>query len=162
MASDGVIRIIYAESVRNLERQAVTLDGLRERAGTLLAAAALVTAFLAPPALKVSESSTRASFHFGLLAWLATGAFVGVVLTSLGVLLPKSWVFGHGAWDLLDKFVEAKPPRDEVELQYHLAYYNEEYHEANAKKIGWLFLVFAAGCALLAAEVGFWLAAVVH
>jgi hypothetical protein len=52
-------RIVYDESVRALSYQDEVLSGLRTRAGTLLAAAALVTAFLAPAALEVRAEVYR-------------------------------------------------------------------------------------------------------
>jgi hypothetical protein len=153
--------MIHEESVRNLEAQASILDGLRERAGTLLAAAALVTGFLAPPALKVSDGSSTSEYHFICLSWAATGCFVGAVVASLVVLLPRKWTFGHDAHDLMDKFLETDPPSKPRELYYHLAYYNEKHHKTNAKKMGWLFLAFGLGCGCLAAEIGLWLGAIV-
>lgn len=157
--------VVLDESVRNLQNQATILDGLRDRAGTLLAAAALVTAFLAPPALKVTDSSGKADYAFSYLSWAATGCFVGAVLMALLVLLPKrKWLFGHDIWTLMDQFFQTDPKiREDAEaLRYHLTYYNEKHHRSNSKKMGWLFWWFGLGCALLAAEIGLWLAAIVH
>lgn len=154
----NVNKVIYEESVRLLQNQSASLDDLRGRAGTLLAAASLVTAFLAPPALKVNDAAGKAQYNFTCLAWLATGAFVGVTVTSLIVLLPRKWTFGHDAHDLMDKFVESTPPGDEEALYYHLAYYNELHHRQNSSKLGCLFGCFGVGCGLLAIEIGCWLA----
>lgn len=158
---DALIKVVHDESVRNLRDQATILDGLRERAGTLLAAAALVTAFLAPPALRTADTASGVSYQFGRLAWAATGCFVAAVVAALVVLLPRKWTFGHDAHDLMDKFLDSEPRGSVDEIHYHLAYYNELHHRDNATKLGRLLVVFGIGCACLAAEIGFWLSAIV-
>jgi hypothetical protein len=151
-------RIVYEESVRLLNNQETALSGLRSRAGTLLAAASLVTAFLAPPALQTRDAITQdVSTHFGASAWLATAAFIGVVLLALVVLWPYGWMFGHSSHKLMDSLLDAQPPADEATLLRHLSYYNDVNHGANAKKMGRLFGAFAAGCCFLAGEIAFWL-----
>ena len=52
-------RIAFDESVRVLESQEAVLTGLRGRAGTLLAAASLVTTFLAPAAVEVRDAAKQ-------------------------------------------------------------------------------------------------------
>jgi hypothetical protein len=153
-------RLVFDESARILASQETVLAGLRGRAGTLLAAASLVTAFLAPAALEVRDPGTsRVVRHFDSWAWLATGSFVALVVAALIVLWPYQWIFGHNAHELMDNLLDVDPPADETTVLRHLAYYNEENHEANAKKLGRLFLAFGVGCILLAAELAFWLAA---
>jgi hypothetical protein len=151
-------RIVYDESVRVLDAQETSLAGLRGRAGTLLAASALVTAFLAPPALEVAGSDGVVR-HFNCWTWAATAAFVGVVVAALVILWPYKWVFGHAAHDLMDHLLDVNPPADEATILRHLAYYNDVNHSSNADKLRWLFGAFELGCLLLAAEIGFWLAA---
>jgi hypothetical protein len=158
-------RIVYNESVKRLASQESVLSGLRARAGTLLGAASLVTAFLAPQALRVERSAAGASAKaamFDTLAWVATGAFVGVVLCAMAVLLPYKWIFGHSAHELMDHLLDPEPPNGEARLYRHLAYYNDVHHTANATKLGRLFFIFALGCVLLAAEIGLWLFAIVR
>lgn len=152
-------RIVFDESVRVLASQEEVLAGLRARGGTLLAAASLVTAFLAPAAFG-AEVGGAVAREFDGWAWGATAAFVGVVGATLVVLWPYEWVFGHSSHDLMDKLLDPKPPADEATVLRHLAYYNDVNHTANADKLGWLFLAFALGCVLLAAEIMLWLRAV--
>jgi len=153
-------RIVCDESTRLLASQDVVLTGLRGRAGTLLAAASLVTAFLAPPALEVRDPQTNAVVReFHTLAWIATGSFVAVVVAALIVLLPYKWVFGHSSHELMDKLLDPTPPADEATVLRHLAYYNDVNHTENGTKLGRLFVVFELGCLLLIVEIVFWLAA---
>ena len=134
------------------------------RAGTLVAAAAVVTAFLAPTALKTTtitkQGSSVAGVHFSWLAWVATSCFAAGIVAALAVLWPYTWIWGHNPHDLLDKFDDPDRPRDEAALYYHLAYYNENHHANNANKMKHLYFSFEAGCMLLAAEIGFWIAAI--
>jgi hypothetical protein len=151
-------RIAYDESARMLASQEAVLAGLRARAGTLLAAAALVTAFLAPPALEMRDPATgEIVHHFGPTAWAATGAFVALVVAALVDLWPYRWLFGHSSHTLMDHLLDVDPPATEATVLRHLSYYNDEYHTANGKKITRLFFAFEVGCLLLAAEIGLWL-----
>jgi hypothetical protein len=151
-------KIVYEESVRLLASQESNLAGLRARAGTLLAAASLVTAFLAPPALEANRNLATVRVFDGL-AWAATGCFVGLVIVSLAVLWPYKWTFGHDAHKLMDDLLDTDPPADEETLLRHLSYWNDVNHTSNLATLRPLFFAFGLGCVLLAAEIGLWLAA---
>lgn len=156
-------RIVFDESVRVLGSQEEVLTGLRARAGTLLAAASLVTAFLAPAALEVRDPTTQTVVReFDTLAWVATGFFVAVVVSALIVLWPYKWRFGHSSHGLMDQLLDVEPLKEERVVLRHLSYFNDEAHTANATKLGRLFAVFALGCVLLAVEIGLWLAALAN
>ena len=77
--ADSVEKLAYDEAVRGLEPQRASLDALRNRTGTLMAAAALVTTFIGGRALQGDNS-----------AWttVAIIAFVAVMATTFIVLLP--------------------------------------------------------------------------
>src|SRR5262245_61945265 len=116
-------RIVFEESARLLASQEASLDGLRGRAGTLIAAASLATAFLAPPALEVFDPITRTTVHqLDTFAWLATASFVLVLITTLLVLWPYSWIWGHSAHALMDQLLDVEPAADEATVLRHLAY----------------------------------------
>ena len=76
--SEEAERIVYEESVRALAQQREVLDALRARAGTLLGAASIATAFLSPTALPSELDG---------LAWTAIILFCIVVLLTLYVLI---------------------------------------------------------------------------
>jgi hypothetical protein len=153
-------RVVFEESARMLSNQDAVLTGLRARAGTLLAAAALVTAFLAPAALEMREERSQSVVRvFDWWASLATGSFVGVVGAALVVLWPYRWIFGHSAHDLMDHLLDANPPADEATVFRHLAYYNDVNHTSNVDRLKRLFFAFEIGCVLLGAEIALWLMA---
>jgi hypothetical protein len=94
---NGASRIAYDASVRAIQDQASVLDGLRTRAGTMLAAAALVSSFLGGQALRGST---------GLKLWslttLAIGAFVLSAVLALLILWPFAFRFSLSAGALIN------------------------------------------------------------
>jgi hypothetical protein len=76
----GLELLAYELALRALDQQEAALVELRSRTGILLAASALTASFLGAPAL---------SGGLDLPVALALAAFVGVVLMSSTVLLPK-------------------------------------------------------------------------
>ncbi|MEJ7567751.1 MAG: hypothetical protein WKF41_05745 [Gaiellaceae bacterium] len=146
--------IAYDEAKRALDDQAKTLDGLRARAGTLLAVASLVTSFLggqvlAKPTIK-EALVIRADI--GALGWIAIAAFLGVVVATMAILWPyRDWRFNLSAstitqWDV-----------SEAEAKGHLAIFHEENYDANAPRLQNLFWCFQAGCLLLGIETIAWI-----
>jgi len=154
-------RIVFEESTRLLASQEAVLAGLRERAGILLAGATLVTSFLAPPALEHRTGAVTTQQLTGF-SWAAVGAFAAAVIASLVVLWPYQWVFGHSSHSLMDELLDTSPPADEASIFRHLAYYNDTHHSANQAKLWGLFVAFEIGCLAVAAEIGLWIAAIVH
>jgi hypothetical protein len=61
--NDDEARIAYDASIHAIQDQANVLDGLRSRAGTVLAAAALVSSFLGGQALQDVGTRYRVSDH---------------------------------------------------------------------------------------------------
>jgi hypothetical protein len=166
--ADETLKIIHEESVRGLTQQAATLDGIRARAGTLLVAASLVTAFLGAQALQAhqrverieGEVLTRAEVTS--LGWGAVGCFIGILAVCIRLLMPWQWVFTHNVHQLMDDFLQADPPKTEDELYYHLAYWNWVHGRGNARRLTAMLLLFSAGCALLAGEAVLWLLVLVE
>ena len=81
MTDDASFRLAYDEAVRAVRAQAETLSGIRQRAGTVLAASVVVTAFFGGQAVArgAAPSST---------GWLAVVAFVLTGALSVAVLFP--------------------------------------------------------------------------
>jgi hypothetical protein len=150
--------IIYGASVRSIERQQQALDNLRSRAGTLIAAAAIVTSFLAAEALKDPGRGGNAHDHsLQTPEVIAIGAFVGLALTAMAILWPWKWTFRVSAKHLLGKYIEVDEPWTSQRLQRNLALWLERHVVANQSKLDRLFWAFRGGCFLLAVEVVAWL-----
>ncbi len=162
-------RIVYEESVRTLSQQREVLDGLRSRAGTLLGAASIATAFLSAQALLrhqvVDVVRGQAVTHPELdsLAWTAIVLFCVVVLISLAVLIPWGWTFAHHPHALIGVHLESEnPPKDWrpstlSEIYRNIAYWNGVHYNENGRKLEVMLGLFAFACAALAAEIVIWL-----
>lgn len=101
-ASDEVdprLVIAYKESVRAWAHQSSVLDELRSRAGTLIAAASVSSAFLGAATIRGSHSLDDGSVA-------AIVVFGVVVALCIYVLWPaKDWVFVHNAGHLLHRYL---------------------------------------------------------
>ena len=141
--------LAYVEAVRAVEEQSQVLANLQARAGTLLAAASLVTSFLGGRAL-------GGSFH--VWSGLRIAAFVGTSVLTIGVLWPRRhWRFDVSAAGLIAA-ARAETARDE------LAHAHEEValrlgrmFDDNEKTLRTLFRTYRWSAALLIAEVAAWI-----
>ena len=161
--SEQTERVVYEESVRTINGQRDLLDGLRTRAGTLLAAASLATAFLSAPALsrhqivEIVHGQVLAHARLTPLSWVAIGLFCGVVGLTLVILIPWRWTFAHDPHKLIAVHLDPGPPSDLEELYRNLSYWNGAHFNQNGWKLEAMFGLFALACASLAAEMVIWL-----
>lgn len=144
MSNETPESLAYDVPQQAIGRQMDTLNGLRSRAGTLLAAAALVASFFGPTA-----------FREGSGAWALAGAVVSLMFVlgcALAIVWPYEFRFGLSATVILDD--HAKPGRrTPIEpLKAFLARALDERRERNQRKIRRLLQVFQAGCICLAVE----------
>ena len=153
-------RVVYEESVRTLSQQRDVLDGLRGRAGTLLAATSIATAFLSAQALRSPAGSRQ---DLDSLGWSAVVLFCVVVLLSLAILVPWRWTFGHHPHLLIGVHLESEnPPKDWQpstlsEIYRNISYWNGVHYNENGRKLQVMFVLFALACTALAAEIVIWL-----
>lgn len=154
--SEKPYELAYEASIRAIENQAATVESLRSRTGTILAATALVTSFFGGQALTRADSSPLHLFSY---TTAALGSFIAVALLSLTILLPFGLRLSLSAEAILSFFedlgegspVSAAEALREVALQY------ESMYEFNARQIRVLVVCFRLAIACLAGEVGFWL-----
>jgi hypothetical protein len=154
--SEKPYELAYEASIRAIDNQAATVESLRSRAGTILAATALVTSFFGGQALTRGVSSP---LHVVSFTTAALGSFIAVSLLSLTILLPFRLRFSLRARAILSFFEEeaedgpvgAAETLREVALQY------ESMHEFNARQIRVLVVCFRLAIPCLVGEVGFWL-----
>lgn len=150
-------RLAYEEALYATTDQAGVLDGLRARAGTILAAAAIVTSFLGGQALATDRIAARPPV--GFFAWLAISAFILSALCTLWVLMPFGGRISLSAREIL-AIVEARlttnDPVSVAETYQELALRHEINYEENAQKMKPLFWAFRGAVFFLTVEVGFW------
>jgi hypothetical protein len=138
--------IIYDEATRAIARQQTVLDGVRTRAGTLFAAASLVTAFLGGQALTHHPA-------LDFFAWAAIVVFVLLFASVLAILWPWRFQFVMSAKILIEDHSQKAVP----DLQTYLAETWERNYDTNQLRIDRLFSLFRVACGFLSLEVVAWL-----
>jgi hypothetical protein len=156
--SEKPYELAYEASIRAIENQAATVESLRSRAGTILAATALVTSFFGGQTLSRAASSPLHVFSF---TTAALGSFIAVSLLALTILLPFTLRFSLSAGALL-RFVEDRADADQVtpiEVLREFALLHESMYDSNVVPIRILAACSRPAIVCLVAEVGFWLTA---
>ncbi len=146
--TSALAALAYELSLRTLSQQESSLNELRARTGTLIAAASFVTSFLGGAAISRN----------GLDGWsvAALAAFVLSISLATWVLLPKGkLIFSvHGSALFEDEI--AADVFEIGETHRRLAYWLDGYHADNEPKLGGLFTCYRWATLLLLAEVVFW------
>jgi hypothetical protein len=147
--------LAYQEGLRAITQQQAVLEGLRGRAGALLAVASIVTSFLAPLALR-----DGAPVGFGLLA---IGLFLAVAGLVVYVLAPKrEWFFRTKPSGIIRNYVEDDPPAPLWAMHKQLAEHLESDFTANEQYMKPLFRAYRLANVALAFEVVVWLVILVR
>jgi hypothetical protein len=142
--------LAYQEGLRGIVQQQAVLNGLHTRAGTLLAAASIVTVFLGDLALGDSRP-TR-------LGWLAIGLFLAAAAAVVYVLKPRDqWHFRSSPTDIIRNYVEDDPPAPLWAIHKQLAEHLENDLVANYENMKPLFRAVRLANVFLAGEVLVWL-----
>ena len=149
-SSSGVAQSIEELSFRltsdALAQQERALHGLRQRAGTVVAAASISGSFLAA---KVSHGSLGG---WGIAALLV---FVLCLASAIWVLLPQELVFSFRGETLLA--VSDREGVEDVAEAYRAAgMWMEPFLDTNRDKLARLSSWFTLSCVLLALEVVLW------
>jgi hypothetical protein len=155
--SEEPYELAYEASVRAIDAQAM-LESLRSRAGTMLAATALVTSFFGGQALVRTDGSP---LHFVSYTTGALASFIVASSLTLTMLMPFTLRFSLSAADILG-FVESKPGEGQLtsaEVLREVALQYESTYDSNARQIRILETCFRLVIVFLVAEVAFWLAA---
>jgi hypothetical protein len=142
----ALARFAYELSSRSLAEQESVLNELRARTGTLLAASSLVTSFLGGRALD------------GGTSWIAAPAlvvFVGSILASVYVLLPKSeLVFAFRGSVVFEELVGTGNAT--FEAYRRVAYWLESFREDNRRTLDGMHRAFWCATAAVTIEVILW------
>jgi hypothetical protein len=142
--------LAYEEAKRAIDRQSDALDGLRSRAGILLAAISLATSFFGGLALQDGNPRSRVIVFASLTT--AVGILAGAF--CVGVLWPRAeWLFNWSARKLLPKLDASA---DEAVACRMLAKTLDDAYVLNEGNLKRLFLYFRLGCIFLAVETAGW------
>ena len=157
--SEQPYELAYEASIRAIDAQAATVESLRSRAGTILAATALVTSFFGGQAFSQAEHSSPQLLSF---TTAALGLFIAVSLLALTIVLPFTLRFSLSAAAILrvvDAAADGPAPAKvlrEVALQY------ESMYDSNVSQIRLLAACFQLAIVCLLGEVGCWLTVLVR
>ena len=139
--------LAYTLSLRTLGQQEASLNELRARTGTLLAATVLVASFFGATAI--------ARDGFDVWTVFALIALVASVVFAARVLLPQ----GEMIFSLRGSALYEFEIEDEVgiaETYRRLTYWLEGYYDENRPNIALLFGFYRISVFALLAEIGFW------
>ena len=150
--------VAYDEARKAVEAQAATLDSVQTRAGTLLAAASLVTSFfgtqaLGTPTITAGLRVARASF--GVLGWAAVLAFIAVTGLTIAALWPREWKLDMRPGPILD--ATRGSDIDERDGKAQLAAYWDDNYEFNKLRLDQILNCYQWACIALGVEVVAWL-----
>jgi hypothetical protein len=146
MPPPSLAEIVYEQAQKALEQQERQVDELRQRTGTLLAAAALTASFFGAAALGGD----------GIVApvILAAVALAVTVLSGLYVLYPHELEFSADARRLYDDLVVDQDKPDRVLLR--LAFGIRDTRERNGRVVDRLALCLAIAAIALVVQIVFW------
>lgn len=138
-------RLVFEEARRALDRQASSLDSVRGRAGTLIAASSIVTGFI---------GNFQAVASPGLAFWLALAAYGGVVLLAVVILWPaRGWRLGPDTKRVLEDYLDRDDFASQPELHRALAIHMDGWYARNQRRLDLRLRLFVAASILLLVEV---------
>jgi hypothetical protein len=138
--------LTYEQAQKALEQQERQVNELRQRTGTLLAAAALTASFFGAAALGRDGVA--------LPIVLAGIALAITVLSGLYVLYPHEMEFATDARRLYDAL---EPDHDDPErLQLRLAFGLRDTREENGRRVDWLARCLAIAAVALVLQIACW------
>lgn len=144
--------LAYRSGLQAVDEQASVLRETRDRAGSLMSAAAVAgglaagLAFNADRAASIDRPGT-----FG--AMLAVVGFVGVVLGTVMIWRPTEGRFVHDAGVIIGSYVEGDPPLDLPELHRELALWFGQQTESNRAMLEVQLRRFQWGLSALLVEI---------
>jgi hypothetical protein len=154
--NDIPYRLAYEASVRAIEDQARVLESLRSRAGTIFAAAALVTTFLSSEAL--GGGRALGDFKPLSLDGVVLAAFLACAGQTLMILWPFRLRFSLSAAGMI-KIIDDRgdPGVTATEAYREVALQLESLYDRNRPRVVLLLWFFRGAILSLMLEVGAWL-----
>lgn len=146
MSSPSLAQIVYEQAQKALEQQERQVNELRQRTGTLLAAAALSASFFGAAAVGRDGVAVPVV--------LAGTALAITVLSGLYVLYPHELEFSIDARRLYDDL--ALDERDPERFLLRLAFGLRDTRERNSPSVDRLARCLAIAAVALVGQIAFW------
>lgn len=152
----GLEELAYSEAVRLCEGLDDDVVDIRRRAGTLLAALAISTAFLGGQVLQLGGANLGEALVFTLVVVSGCGLFLIVAILIVRIISPvKDWKRNLDATIILTDY-----ERFSLNETYgQLASVRQEHYVHNKKKLGTLYKNFKVAATLFTIEILVWLLA---
>lgn len=144
------MQIVYDEALAAIARQVGSVESMRSRASTVLAAASIVTTFFGTKAIARHGDQISNWSKFAIIAFLAVAA------VTLGLLLPREWRWSRSPSSMIADYIETESPASSDEMLRDLALHIEDDFAQNEKQIRVMTWLFNAAIFFLTAEVVFW------
>lgn len=143
--------LAYKAGLQAVDGQASTLRETRDRAGSLMSAAAVAGGLAA--GLATNAGTSEVDLLGGVGVVLAVGGFVAVVVATVVIWRPTEGVFVHDAGVIVGSYVEGEPPLDLAELHRELALWLGQQAESNRELLEVRLRSFTWGVAALLVEI---------
>lgn len=156
--ADTVEALAFAEAVRAIDGHAASFESLRARAGAILSASSIVTAFLGALVLTraaPAPSGTPSPAHFTNWTWAAVAAYVAIVFLVLVLLYPYRWRSQICVTDLLRS--ASLTGATVTEVQRDLARYFDDHRRQSRDVLQRLAWFFVGASLLLLFETFAWI-----
>lgn len=145
-------RFAYEAGLQAVAEQASTLRETRDRAGTLMSAAAVAGGLAA--GLAFSADRVSGIDEVGAVgAVLAVMGFVGLVATTMMIWRPTEGRFAHDAGVIVGSYLEGEPPFDLSEVHRELASWLGKPTESNRRMLEIQLKTFSWGLLCLLVEI---------
>lgn len=154
-AADTRYELVLAEALRAIQNQDGQLDTLRDRAGSLVAVAALVTSFL-------GGSTVTHRHHLPGVGVAALILFGVCLLLVLAVLWPYSWRLVTSPKKLISEYIECEDPLELTGLRRDLALHIWKDYEQNASRLANLWVYLQVALVTLFVEIILWTVALLR
>jgi hypothetical protein len=148
MTSGTLAELSYSAAVRALDLQERSVEQLRARTGTLLAASSLTASFLGAQTIQ----HTNGLGALGVLALVSLASSIGLCVY---VLLPKNgFVFSLSAPKMYESLFDYRD--DDEEVRRRLIYWLEDFWKDNQDKIDSLGRYYLGAAVALMLQLVFW------
>lgn len=144
--------LAYEAGLKAVDEQACVLRETRDRAGSLMSAAAVAGGLAAGLAF-TSDRSTSIDLAGVLGAIVAVIGFVVVAVTTVMIWRPTEGRFVHDSGVLVGSYVEGDPPADLAELHRELALWLGKQTESNRHVLEVQLKTFTVGLFGLLVEI---------
>ena len=152
---DPRVAAVWELAQADLAAQMSAVDELRARVGTLVAAAAIATGFLASQALS-------AHHRFPAGAWVAIGAAGALIVACVWILKPRAWAGQSTDTATLFENIDVRPDDQIDDFQRQMAGFARKQFEINRTRLQHLYWVFTAALVFLCADFAGWMWVLAH